>query len=124
VAAARPSVSRWKVPSSTAIAASVATRAQCWPPSSSPLASAELGQKSSHGSPRETRLYFRKFTPGGAAMRKLTLSLLALLFSLLYVSPAAAQNFSGFLRSLSNTLSGAGNQPAPAQNTSATATIG
>jgi len=57
-------------------------------------------------------------------MRTLKLSLLALLFSLSSVPPAAAQSFSGFLRSLSNSLSGAGNQPAPAQNTSATATIG
>lgn len=57
-------------------------------------------------------------------MRKLKLSLLALLFSLLSVPPVAAQSFSGFLRNLSNSLGGAGNQPAPAQNTSATATIG
>lgn len=57
-------------------------------------------------------------------MRKFKLSLLALLITLLSVPPAAAQSFSGFLRGLSNTLSGAGNQPAPAQNTSATATIG
>lgn len=57
-------------------------------------------------------------------MRKLTLSLLTLLLSLLAVSPAAAQNFSGFLRGLSNTLSGGSNQPAPTQSGSATATIG
>lgn len=57
-------------------------------------------------------------------MRKLILSLLTLLLSLLSVSPAAAQNFSGFLRGLSNSLSGGSNQPAPAQSGSATATIG
>lgn len=57
-------------------------------------------------------------------MRKLTLSLLTLLLGLLSVSPAAAQSFTGFLRGLSNTLSGGNNQPAPAQNTSTTATIG
>jgi hypothetical protein len=57
-------------------------------------------------------------------MRKLTLPLLTLLLSLLSIPPAAAQSFSGFLRGLSNSLSGSSNQPAPAQNTSATATIG
>ena len=57
-------------------------------------------------------------------MRKLTLPLLTLLLSLLSIPPAAAQNFSGFLRGLSNTLTGGSNQPAPAQNSSATATIG
>ena len=57
-------------------------------------------------------------------MRKLILSLLTLFLSLLSVSPAAAQSFSGFLRGLSNSLSGGSNQPAPAQNSSATATIG
>jgi hypothetical protein len=56
-------------------------------------------------------------------MRKLTLSLLALLLGLISVAPAAAQGFSGFLRGLSNSLSGGSNQPAPAQG-SATATIG
>jgi hypothetical protein len=39
-------------------------------------------------------------------------------------APACAQSFSGFLRGLSNSLSGGSTQPAPAQNTSATATIG
>ena len=57
-------------------------------------------------------------------MRQYKLSLLALLLSLLAVPPAAAQSFTGFLRGLGNSLSGGGNQPAPAQNTSATATIG
>ncbi|HEY1180896.1 MAG TPA: hypothetical protein VN066_01685 [Rhodocyclaceae bacterium] len=57
-------------------------------------------------------------------MRKFPLLLLTLLLSLLSATPAAAQSFSGFLRGLSNSLSGGNNQPAPAQNTSATATIG
>jgi hypothetical protein len=57
-------------------------------------------------------------------MRKLTLPLLTLLLSLIAVPPAAAQGFSGFLRGISNTLSGGSNQPAPAQSGSATATIG
>lgn len=57
-------------------------------------------------------------------MRQFKLSLLALLIGLLSVAPAAAQSFSGFLRDLSNSLSSVGNQPAPAQKTSATATIG
>lgn len=57
-------------------------------------------------------------------MRKLSLSLLTLFLGLLSVQPVAAQGFSGFLRGLSNSLSGGSNQPAPAQGTSATATIG
>lgn len=57
-------------------------------------------------------------------MRTRKLSLLALLLSLLVVPPAAAQSFTGFLRGLSNSLTGGSNQPAPAPNTSATATIG
>jgi hypothetical protein len=57
-------------------------------------------------------------------MRKLTIPLFTLLLSLLFVPPAAAQSFSGFLRGLSNSLSGGSNQPAPTQSSSATATIG
>jgi hypothetical protein len=56
-------------------------------------------------------------------MRKLGLTLLSLLTALA-AAPAHAQSFSGFLRGLSNTLSGGSNQPAPAQNGSTTATIG
>lgn len=57
-------------------------------------------------------------------MRKLAFTLLTLLLSLLAATPAAAQSFSGFLRGISNSLSGGSNQPAPAQSGSATATIG
>ena len=46
------------------------------------------------------------------------------LLAALLAPPAYAQSFSGFLRGLTNTLSGGGNQPAPAQNSAATATIG
>lgn len=57
-------------------------------------------------------------------MRKTILTLIALTLAVLAASPAMAQSFSGFLRGLSNSLGGGSNQPAPAQNTSATATIG
>lgn len=57
-------------------------------------------------------------------MRKLALSLLPLLLGLLAATPAAAQGVGGFLRGLSNSLSGSSNQPAPTQGTSATPTIG
>jgi len=57
-------------------------------------------------------------------MRKLALSLLPLFLGLFAAMPAAAQGFTGFLRGLSNSLSGDSNRPVPAQNTSATATIG
>lgn len=57
-------------------------------------------------------------------MRKLAFPVLTLLLGLLTATPATAQSFSGFLRGLSNTLSGGSNQPTPAQNSSATATIG
>lgn len=46
------------------------------------------------------------------------------LLSLLITAPASAQSFGGFLRGLSNTLSGGSNQPAPSQSGVATATIG
>ena len=57
-------------------------------------------------------------------MRKRVLPLMTLLLASMAAAPAHAQSFSGFLRGLSNTLSGGSNQPAPAQNSSATATIG
>lgn len=46
------------------------------------------------------------------------------LLAALLAPPAYAQSFSGFLRGLTNTLSGGSNQPTPAQNNAATATIG
>lgn len=46
------------------------------------------------------------------------------LLGLLIAAPASAQSFGGFLRGLSDTLSGGSARPAPAQSNSATATIG
>ena len=57
-------------------------------------------------------------------MRKRVLPLMTLLLASMAAAPVHAQSFSGFLRGLSNTLSGGSNQPTPAQNSSATATIG
>lgn len=57
-------------------------------------------------------------------MRKSGLTFAALALALLAAPPVMAQSFSGFLRGITNTLSGGSNKPAPAQNNSATATIG
>lgn len=57
-------------------------------------------------------------------MRKSCFSFAILAMALLAATPAGAQSFSGFLRSLSNTLSGGSDKPAPVQNNAATATIG
>ncbi|MBX9848724.1 MAG: hypothetical protein K2X64_05480 [Rhodocyclaceae bacterium] len=46
------------------------------------------------------------------------------LLGLLIAAPASAQSFGGFLRGLSDTLSGGSARPAPTQSNNATATIG